>query len=207
MSLITAVILAAGKGSRMKSDLPKVLHRVNGKSMLSYCIEAACKGGAEDVVLVLGHQAQMVRDHLQEDYHYAIQEPQLGTGHALQMAMPAVGLDCQYLLVLCGDTPLLRGETIESLLQYASAERSACTVLSAVLDDPSGYGRLIRDDQGNLQAIVEEKDANQQEKAVREINTGTYCFSFEDIAPLINNLDNNNAQGEYYLTDLIAALV
>ncbi len=207
MSLLTAIILAAGKGTRMRSQLPKVLHKVNGKAMAAYAIEAARGSGAGQIVLVVGHEADEVKKALGGGLEYAVQSPQLGTGHALQLAIPSLKKGCRDIMVLCGDTPLLRGETLKELYNFFLKTKASCTVLSAFLPEPSGYGRLIRGEDGNLKAIVEQKDANPQELGIKEINTGTYCFCLEDILPLINNLENRNAQGEYYITDLIGALV
>lgn len=209
MTRLHAVVLAAGKGTRMRSALPKVLHTANGKPLLAYVIDALKESNVqeENMVVVVGHGAEQVRAAFDGAYHFVLQEPQLGTGHALQLAMPALAGAEGYLLVVCGDTPLLRGETLRGLVDYARQSQASATVLSAVLADPSGYGRLLRDEMGNLRAIVEQKDAGPSELAVKEINTGAYCFYLADIRPLVAGLKNTNAQNEYYITDLIAALV
>ncbi|MGI6361810.1 MAG: bifunctional UDP-N-acetylglucosamine diphosphorylase/glucosamine-1-phosphate N-acetyltransferase GlmU [Bacillota bacterium] len=206
MSPISAIILAAGKGTRMKSTLPKVLHQANGKAMISYITEAAIQSGVQEIVLVVGHEAEKVRGVLGEEFSYAMQTPQLGTGHALQCALPAISSDCQAVLVLCGDTPLLKETTIIELLAAFSGCDSACTILSTVRKDPAGYGRIIRDHEGQVVKIVEERDASEQEKAIQEVNTAIYCFSYPLLLSVINELKNDNKQQEYYLTDVIGLL-
>lgn len=207
MTSITAVILSAGKGTRMKSACPKVLHQVCGKPMVSYVIDAAQKSGAQQIVLVIGHGSEMVREELGERFEYALQEPQLGTGHALQTALPAVADSADSLLVLCGDTPLLTVPTLSRLGAYFADTKAACTILTAVMDMPKGYGRIVRDSGGNVQSIVEEKDASAAEKEIKEINAGVYFFDKKALLSVIGNLSPNNAQGEYYLTDVIAFLI
>jgi len=207
MTSIAAVILSAGKGTRMKSARPKVLHQVCGKPMVSYVIDAAQKSGARQIVLVIGHESEMVREELGEQFNYAVQEPQLGTGHALQIALPAVADSVDSLLVLCGDTPLLTVPTISQLGAYFANTNAACTILTAVMDMPKGYGRIVRDPGGNVKSIVEEKDASASEKEIKEINTGAYFFNKKALLSVIADLSPNNAQGEYYLTDAIAFLI
>lgn len=206
MSRLTAIVLAAGKGTRMHSQLPKVLHPVNGKAMAAHVIAAAREGGAQKILLVAGHEAEEVQAALGTELKYVIQSPQLGTGHALQIALPALDEDCRDILVLCGDTPLLMGETLKKLYQSHQETGASCTVLSALLPDAAGYGRIIRGQDGRVEAIVEHKEASPEQREIKEINTGTYCFCLEDIRPLVHELNNQNTQGEYYITDLIAAL-
>ncbi len=214
MAHMAAVILAAGKGTRMMSSLPKVLHQVCGKPMISHVISAAYQSGIKEIILVVGHESEEIMTFLdtqevQSNYSrkYVKQIPQLGTGHALQQAMPAIDSDNQTVLVLCGDTPLLTMQSLCQLRDHFELTQAACTVLSACLSHPTGYGRLIRKQDGSLSKIVEEKDANQEEKTVMEINTGTYCFRMDALSQVIHSLKSNNAQGEYYLTDVIEALV
>jgi bifunctional UDP-N-acetylglucosamine pyrophosphorylase/glucosamine-1-phosphate N-acetyltransferase len=206
MSMITAVILAAGKGTRMKSDLPKVLHQVNGKAMISYVIEAAQESGADKSVLVVGHGAEQVRAALGHDLAYALQMPQWGTGHALQCAVPAIDPACRSILVLCGDTPLITAQTLQALMAEFQKSQSACTVLTTMMEDPFGYGRIVRDADGRIAKIIEEKDADYEQKQIKEVNTAIYCFDYQLLLSVINDLDNDNRQREYYLTDLLELL-
>lgn len=206
MKGLAAVVLAAGKGTRMKSALPKVLHRLNGRPMVYYPVQQAAALGCRPTVLVIGHGGEEVKAQLQDrELEFALQEQQLGTGHALLSALPALKQFSGDLLLLCGDVPLLRQETLQSLLDYHRSEGAAATVLTASLADPKGYGRILRDADGVL-GIVEEKDATEKQKAVREINTGIYIFSAPRVFEILSSLGCDNAQGEYYLTDVLAAL-
>lgn len=206
MSLMTTVVLAAGKGTRMCSSIPKVLHQANGKYLIRHVIDAVTASGNDRVVIVIGHEAERVKVTLGDDYLYAIQEPQLGTGHALQTALPLIDEDSDSLLVVCGDTPLFSQQTFSALKDYFYSTGAKATVLSAVLPQPYGYGRLIRDDSGKLKRIVEEKDADDQIKSLHEINTGTYCFDMKAVLRVIYGLSTDNSQKEYYLTDIIEKL-
>jgi bifunctional UDP-N-acetylglucosamine pyrophosphorylase/glucosamine-1-phosphate N-acetyltransferase len=202
---LAAVILAAGQGTRMKSTLPKVLHQVAGKPLLTHVVRTARAVGADPVVAVVGHGADQVRSACAAPgVGFALQAEQLGTGHALQCAAPAVADFAGDLLLLCGDVPLLKPETLTELLAHHRREGAVATVLTALLDQPHGYGRIIRGATG-VERIVEEKDATPAERAVREINTGIYVFAAPRIFTLLAGLTNDNAQGEYYLTDVIAA--
>lgn len=202
---LAAVILAAGQGTRMKSTLPKVLHPVVGKPMLAHVIAAARGAGATAVVTVIGHGADRVRAAFAETgVLFALQAEQLGTGHALRCAVPALGGFGGDLLLLCGDVPLLRAETLAILLHYHRSQQATVTVLTAEVADPRGYGRIIRGPDG-VERIVEEKDATPSERAVREINTGIYVFAVPRVFDLLTGLTNDNTQGEYYLTDVVAA--
>jgi bifunctional UDP-N-acetylglucosamine pyrophosphorylase/glucosamine-1-phosphate N-acetyltransferase len=202
---LAAVILAAGQGTRMKSTLPKVLHAVAGRPMLAHVVDVAQDIGASPVVTVVGHGAERVKAFFADRrVGFALQPEQLGTGHALRCAVPALGSFSGDLLLLCGDVPLLRGETLTALLEHHRAQRATVTVLTAKLADPRGYGRIIRGVDG-VERIVEEKDAAETERAVNEINTGIYVFAAPRVFDLLAGLTNNNAQGEYYLTDVIAA--
>jgi bifunctional UDP-N-acetylglucosamine pyrophosphorylase / glucosamine-1-phosphate N-acetyltransferase len=202
---LAAVILAAGQGTRMKSQLPKVLHEVAGVPMLAHVIKGAGILGAEPIVVVVGHGADRVRTACAAPgVTFALQAEQLGTGHALQCAAPALAGFTGDLLLLCGDVPLLRGETLQELLEHHRAEQATVTVLTAILDNPHGYGRIIRA-AGGVEKIVEEKDATPAERAVGEINTGIYLFAAPRVFDLLAGLTTDNAQGEYYLTDVIAA--
>ncbi|MBR1597791.1 MAG: NTP transferase domain-containing protein [Lachnospiraceae bacterium] len=204
MARIKAVILAAGKGTRMKSELPKVLHTACGKPMVEYSIEAAHKAGADykDICLVVGHKADLVKKTVGDCVNYVMQEEQLGTGHAVKCAADFIGEE-GITMVLCGDTPLITGETLKKLVDTHIAEGNAITVLTAVVDDPAGYGRIIKDNWGKFVKIVEQKDASLEEQRVDEINSGMYLFDSAVLSKALDKLTNDNAQGEYYLTDTI----
>ncbi len=204
MTRVKAVILAAGKGTRMKSELPKVIHEALGKPMVQYSIEAALEAGAkeEDVCLVVGHKADMVKDVVGPNVTYVLQEEQLGTGHAVKCASTFIGEEGPT-MVLCGDTPLITGDTLKALVKIHEEEGNAITVLTAKVDDPTGYGRIIKDTWGKFVKIVEQKDATQEEQRVDEINSGMYIFDSAVLSKALSKLTNDNAQGEYYLTDTI----
>ncbi len=202
---LAAVILAAGKGTRMKSNLAKVLHPVAGWPMTLYPARIAGALGCSRTVLVVGHQAAEVEQALAgEELAFALQAEQLGTGHALLCAEEALADFSGDLLLLCGDVPLIRRDTLERLLGYHRSEQAAVTVLTAELTNPHGYGRIVRDGDEVLR-IVEEKDANQKEKAIREINTGIYVFAVPFVFEALRGVGRDNAQNEYYLTDALAA--
>lgn len=199
---IRAVVLAAGEGQRMKSLLPKVVHPLCGRPMLGYILEAAASV-SEEVLVVVGRKAQVVKETMGPEWSYIIQESQLGTGHALSQALPELP-DQGLVIVLCGDSPLLTGEDLEQLISQHGS--SAVTVMTAVVPGPGGYGRVIRDSSGLVEKIVEERDASAREKDISEINTGTYCFDLPLLKNYLPRLSSNNVQGEYYLTDIIAML-
>ncbi len=204
---LAAVILAAGKGTRMRSALPKVLHQICGKPLLSYPITAAKEAGFGQLKIVAGHGADLVKEAFPEDdLTWVEQTTQLGTGHALMCAADSLRGYSGPLLLLCGDVPLLKGETLAQFVKYHSQQESAVTVLTAQMPNPSGYGRIIRSGEQVLE-IVEEKDANDQQRQVTEINTGTYLFDTAFVLSALKGLNKNNAQGEYYLTDVVAAAV
>jgi bifunctional UDP-N-acetylglucosamine pyrophosphorylase/glucosamine-1-phosphate N-acetyltransferase len=198
------VVLAAGKGTRMKSAHPKVLHRVAGRPMIDRVLDAASAVKSASTTLVVGHQAPEIEAALAgRGIRFVLQEPQLGTAHALLQAEPALRRASGTVLMLSGDVPLLRGQTLESLIQAHEAARAAVTVLSAVVDRPYGYGRIIRS-QGRLARIVEERDASPAEREIREINSGIYAFALGPLFDSLRRIESKNAQGEYYLPDLIA---
>lgn len=209
MERIAAILLAAGKGTRMKSALVKVLHQVAGQSMIDYPVATARAAGADPVVLVVGHQGETVQAHFAGDkrIRYAIQAEQLGTGHAVACTREALAGFSGTVLILCGDTPLLRPETLSSLLTTHRASDARITVLTARLENPHGYGRVIRGADGQVLRIVEQKDATPDELAVNEINSGMYCMESTFLFDNIDALGCNNAQQEYYLTDLLAMAV
>ncbi|MCD3392059.1 NTP transferase domain-containing protein, partial [Streptococcus equi] len=199
-----AIILAAGKGTRMKSALPKVLHKVSGLSMLEHVLNSVSALAPQKQLTVIGHQAEQVRAVLGEQSLTVVQEEQLGTGHAVMMAKEELsGLEGQT-LVIAGDTPLIRGESLKALLDYHIREKNVATILTANAKDPFGYGRIIRNAAGEVVNIVEQKDANEAEQEVKEINTGTYIFDNKRLFEALKHLTTDNAQGEYYLTDVIS---
>ena len=206
MSNLTAIILAAGKGTRMRSKYPKVLHKVGGKPMLQHVIDAASAAGADKKVIIVGHEAEMVEAMVGEQATIALQKEQLGTGHAVMQTAEALKGFTGTALILCGDTPLLDGEELKKFCDAHKASGAAATVLTAIMDDPFGYGRIVRDANGNVQGIVEQKDATEEQKAIKEINTGIYCMECPQMFDVLATLTNDNAQGEYYLTDVLQKL-
>lgn len=189
----------------MHSQIPKVLHRVAGKPMVWYVIKAVKEAGIDDITLVVGHGRKLVEETLaDENLRFVVQEQQLGTGHALMQAQSSIN-PAHTLVVLAGDTPLLQGKTLKELLNYHQQQQARATVLSAVLPDPYGYGRIIRQADG-LERIVEEKDASPEEKEIAEINTGMYCFQAGAVFSALSRVECSNAQGEYYLTDVLPLL-
>ncbi|NLB88107.1 MAG: NTP transferase domain-containing protein, partial [Syntrophomonadaceae bacterium] len=202
----SAVILAAGKGVRMCSDLPKVVHKIGGKPIIEHVVKAVIKAGINDITIVVGHGREKVIEVLQ-DYavKYVVQEQQLGTGHALMQAKDQVNPESA-MLVLAGDIPLLQVETIKSLIAFHSQKGNTATILSAQLSNPYGYGRIVRDSNNNFLKIVEEKDATLEEKMIKEINSGIYCFHAGSAFEALEMIKPENAQGEYYLTDILEIL-
>ena len=206
MANLVAVILAAGKGTRMRSKYPKVLHKVGGKPMLQHVIDAATVAGCDDKDVIVGHEAELVEKMVGSQGKIALQAEQLGTGHAVMQTAEALKGFTGTALILCGDTPLLEGEELKKFCEAHKASGAAATVLTAVMDDPFGYGRIVRDEKGNVQAIVEQKDATEAQKAIKEINTGIYCMECPLMFDVLATLTNDNAQGEYYLTDVLEKL-
>ncbi|WP_374722034.1 bifunctional UDP-N-acetylglucosamine diphosphorylase/glucosamine-1-phosphate N-acetyltransferase GlmU [Peribacillus tepidiphilus] len=201
-----AVILAAGKGTRMKSKLYKVLHPVCGKPMVQHVIDQVSKLNIEEIVTIIGHGAEKVKAQLGSSSLYALQEEQLGTAHAVMQAEAYLASKKGTTLVVCGDTPLIKAETMEALLKQHETQGAKASVLTATVEDPTGYGRIIRNAEGFVEKIVEHKDATDEEKKVKEINTGTYCFDNEALFSALKKVSNDNAQGEYYLPDVIEIL-
>ncbi|WP_353106537.1 bifunctional UDP-N-acetylglucosamine diphosphorylase/glucosamine-1-phosphate N-acetyltransferase GlmU [Acetoanaerobium noterae] len=195
------VILAAGQGTRMKSKIPKVLHKVLDKPMLDHVMEAAQVVTNNKPIVVIGHMSDMVREHLGDKAEIALQEEQLGTGHAVMMAEHYID-DEDEVLILCGDTPLIKGETLKEMTKIKS-EGYAAVVMSAVEEDPTGYGRIIRDESDDFMRIREQKDASEEEKAIKEINAGMYIIDGKLLKENLSKLSVNNAQREYYLTDVL----
>lgn len=207
MGNMMAVILAAGEGKRMKSKNSKVVHPVCGKPVVAWVCEAVQKSGVQEIVVVVGHRAEQVMDCLGEGVQFALQEQQLGTGHAVIQAEKYLKGRDGVVLVLNGDTPLITERTIARTVEAHEKSGNSATVITADLEDPTGYGRIIRDGAGDVIKIVEHKDADEAELAIREINSGMYCFTIGHLMEALTELGNNNSQGEYYLTDTLEILL
>ncbi len=201
------VILAAGKGTRMKSRLPKVLHPILDKPMILYAVETALRVSPQPPVLVIGHGAEEVRAAVGEKARFVVQNEQLGTGHAVLQAQPLLEGSADAILVTYGDMPLLRAETLRHLVQEHARTRATITMLTVVLDDPHGYGRILRDDAGNVTGIVEEADATPEQRAIRELNVGIYVFDAAWLWEHLPQVEPSPVKGEYYLTDLVGMAV
>lgn len=204
---LAAVILAAGQGKRMQSDLPKVLHDVGGRPMLLHVIDAVKAIGARPVIVVTGYQAGQVESACRgAGVEFARQPEQLGTGHAVMQTEPLLSAHTGTIIVLNGDVPGLRPETIRRFVDYHARERASATVLTAMLENPAGYGRIVRDAQERLLRIVEDKDATPAEREIREVNSGLFCFEAGELFLALKRVTRRNAQNEYYLTDVIGLL-
>jgi UDP-N-acetylglucosamine diphosphorylase/glucosamine-1-phosphate N-acetyltransferase len=199
------VILAAGKGTRMKSDKAKVLHELNGRPMITFVVDAASQIAAENVIVVIGHQKDIVKEVVLKNANtgFAIQEKQLGTGHAVKCAMSEIEESIKSVMILCGDVPLISADTIFQLRQKHNNEGNVVTVLSVEVEDPYGYGRMVQSQSGSIEKIVEESDASDNEKEIKFINSGIYCVEKKFLKTALNNIADNNAQGEFYLTDIV----
>ena len=201
---VAVVVLAAGKGTRMKSDKPKVLHAVNGQPMIQWVLEAAVQV-ADHVVVVVGHQADRVKGAVKAfSVSFALQKELLGTGDAVKSALPFIEESMSHVVILCGDVPLIRSKTIESLIKTHYKNKNDVTLLAVEVEDPFGYGRVILDRGQQVKAVREEADAAPDEKGVRLINSGLYCVSRPFLERAVPALDCDNAQKEFYLTDIIA---
>jgi bifunctional UDP-N-acetylglucosamine pyrophosphorylase/glucosamine-1-phosphate N-acetyltransferase len=203
---LTVVVLAAGGGTRMKSKTMKVLHRIGGRSMIGHVLTAVQATEPERIVAVVGHQREQVAAHIREiepDAVLAVQEEQLGTGHAMRMAVEAAGRLDGTVLVAYGDTPLLEAASLRTFAEEHEAAQRAVSILSGVLGDPGGYGRVLRNDDGEVEGIVEEKDATEEQREIREVNSGILAFDAEFLLHALPRISNDNAKGEYYLTDAI----
>ena len=203
MENIIAIVMAAGKGTRMKTNKSKVVHKIYGKELIARVVETVQKSGINDIIAVVGHKRDDVQNVLGDSVKYAYQEELLGTGHTAMQAIPYLKGKKGKVVVLYGDVPLVRPETIKKLIAKSIAEKESATILTALYNNPTGYGRVVRDASGNVKAIVEEKDATDEEKAITEINGGIYCFDIEELILALEKITRNNAQGEYYLTDVI----
>ena len=202
---LETIILAAGKGTRMKSEMPKVLHEVGGKPMLQHVINAAKKAGSSREVVVIGSGAELVAKKI-SGVEFVMQEEQLGTGHAVLSARKNFAQSEGMVLILCGDTPLLTAELLKKFTAAHESSNCAATVLIAKMPDATGYGRVVREEDGTFKKIVEDKDANESEKKIREVNAGVYCFDVKKLFYALTKVKNDNAQGEYYLPDALTIL-
>ena len=204
---IKAVILEAGKGTRMKSETtPKVLHKIMGKTLLGYVLDNV-KGITSNQYVIVGHMAEDVEKFVDENYTKAktvLQSPQLGTGHAVSMICPELVDYDGLVLILCGDTPLITEKTLKDFVKFHKSQKSDLTVMSTIFEDPTNYGRIVREKDDTIKCIVEEKDANSEQKAIKEVNAGIYCLDWKKLRASFSELKTNNAQGEYYMTDIIS---
>ena len=200
---VITIIVAAGKGSRMKSKKSKVVHKIYGKELVKRVTELAKKIGSDEVIAVVGHLREQVQEVLGDTVSYAYQEELLGTGHAVMQAEEFLKGKSGKVLVLNGDVPIIRPETLRNLLEKSIKNKEYATLLTAEYENPTGYGRIIRDEGGSVKEIVEEKDADVFQKEIREINSGIYCFDIKELLLALKKINNKNAQGEYYLTDVI----
>lgn len=205
MKNIAVIILAAGKGTRMKSDKAKVLHEINSKPMVSYVVETASKVAGDNIVVVIGHQRQDVKNAVLRTVNarFAIQEEQKGTGHAVHCALPEIDSSIEDIVILCGDVPLISSDTIKNLIDKHKKENAVVTVLAVNVENPKGYGRMITDESGSVLKIVEEADANDNEKSICLINSGIYCVEKDFLFQSIAKIKDSNAQNEFYLTDIV----
>lgn len=207
MDNINAVILAAGEGTRMKSKMPKVLHEVMGRPMVKRVVDTAKDLEAKNICVVTGHMSETVQEALKDEgVSFAVQEKQLGTGHAVMQAEEYIN-ENEDVLILYGDTPLIKAETLEKLIEYHRSENNGVSIISAIVEDSTGYGHIIRDKDGNFVKNVEYKDATPEEKLVKEINSGIYCFKGSSLKKALKLITNDNAQGEYYLPDALEIIL
>jgi bifunctional UDP-N-acetylglucosamine pyrophosphorylase/glucosamine-1-phosphate N-acetyltransferase len=206
--MLNIVILAAGQGKRMQSNLPKVLHPIAGRPMLTHVLDSARALGAQCIAIVVGHGAEQVKQAyaVQPDLQFALQQPQLGTGHAVLQAVPLLQESDtnDVTVILYGDVPLVQPDTLRALLM---ARANGVAILTEILPDATGYGRIVRDSKGNVTAIVEHKDATPEQRSIQEVNTGIMAVPTRHLKSWLAKLTNNNAQGEYYLTDIIGMAV
>ena len=200
---VMAIVMAAGKGTRMKSKKSKLVQKIYGKEVVRRAVENAQKAGIKDIVAVVGYMKEEVMAVLGNEINYAYQEEMLGTGHAVMQAKEYLKGKKGRVLVLNGDVPLIRPETLNKLVEKSIENKEYATLLTAIYDNPTGYGRIVRDEGGNVEAIVEEKDTTDEQKEIKEINAGIYCFDIEELLSALEKISPNNAQGEYYLTDVI----
>ena len=200
---VIALVLAAGKGTRMKSDKSKLVHKIYGKELVKRVVETAKKSGVNDVIAVVGYKKEQVQQVLGDSVKYAYQDEMLGTGHAVLQAEEYLKNRNGKVVVLNGDVPILRPETVKKFIKKSINNKEYATILTAIYNNPTGYGRVVRDIGGNVKAIVEEKDATEDERNIQEINAGIYCFDIQELLKALKELKPNNVQNEYYITDII----
>ena len=200
---VVALVLAAGKGTRMKSDKSKLVHKIYGKELVKRVVETARKSGVDEVITVVGYKKEQVQLVLGDTVKYAYQEEMLGTGHAVLQAEEYLRDKKGKVIVLNGDVPILRPETIKSLIEKSIENKEYATLVTAIYNNPTGYGRIVRDVGGNIKEVVEEKDATEEQKKIQEINAGIYCFDIQELLKALKKIEPNNVQKEYYLTDVI----
>ncbi len=201
---VMTLIMAAGKGTRMNSNKSKLVHKIYDRELVRRVVDLAKKIGSDEIVAVVGHLKEQVQEVLEDEVNYAFQEELLGTGHAVMQAKPFLKGKKGKVVILYGDVPIIRPETLKNLISKSIKNKEYATLLTAIYENPTGYGRIIRDEGGNIKGIVEEKDADPlQKKHIKEINSGIYCFDIEELLRAIDKIKPNNAQGEYYLTDVI----
>lgn len=199
------VVLAAGQGKRMKSGLPKVLHKIAGMPLICHVLDSLEEAGIDNIVIVVGKDAEMIQDVLGTRYKYALQDPPLGTGDAVKKALPFLD-ECEEILIVCGDTPLLTAQTLISMIQERRSKDAGACVLTTCLEDPGGYGRILRSAEDLIAGIIEDRDATDEQKKIKEVNAGTYVFRRNALESALLRLNSDNSQGEYYLTDCIELL-
>ena len=207
MPQLASIILAAGQGTRMKSKLPKVLHPLLERPMLRYVMDAAGKAGSDPILIVVGFEGQRIVEAIGPGEKYIWQHEQLGTGHAVMASKEELSQLSGDLLVLYGDTPLLREETLKELIELKRSHGACAAVLTTRMSNPAGYGRIIRDGSDQIRAIIEEKDATPEQRTIKEVNTGVYCFDIQTLLAALDQITPHNAQGEYYLTDVFKVMV
>ena len=206
--MLAVIIMAAGKGKRMESELPKVLHLLVGRPFIDYVLDAASVLCADTTVVVIGHKREQVRDHLDgRGVQFVVQDPPLGTGHAVLQAEPILAGFTDDIVVLSGDVPLIQRTTLARLVEIHQQRRNTATVLTTIVENPTGYGRIVRDEKGVFAAIVEEREASAEVRQVREINSGIYVFDSTELFDYIKQIRPDNRKGEYYLTDLIEIMI
>ena len=201
---VMTLIMAAGKGTRMNSNKSKLVHKIYDKELVRRVVDLAKEIGSDEIVAVVGHLKEQVQEVLGDEVHYAFQEELLGTGHAVMQAKSFLEGKKGKVVILYGDVPIIRPETLKNLISKSIKNKEYATLLTAIYENPTGYGRILRDEGGNIKGIVEEKDADPlQKKHIKEINSGIYCFDIEELLSAIDKIKPDNAQGEYYLTDVI----